>query len=89
LGAGSLAKDLLSYRENIVKAQSRRFSPLRHEKVIRVGRTLEILCVCGMVTGKELGKGVDSLPQEQRGSVGPARVAEGGKMMTDVEVNGG
>lgn len=50
---GSLAKDLPSYRENIVKAQSRRFSPPRHEKVIRVRRTLEILCVCGVVTGKK------------------------------------
>jgi hypothetical protein len=64
--AGVLGKDLLSYRENIVKAQSRRFSPLRHEKVIRVRRTLEILCVCEMVTGKNWGKDLDSLPQEQR-----------------------
>jgi hypothetical protein len=29
--------------------------------------------------GKEVAKGADSLPQEQRGLVGPARVAEGGK----------
>jgi hypothetical protein len=37
-----------------------------------------------MVTGKELGKA-----QTARPVVGPARVAEGGKMMTDVEVDGG
>jgi hypothetical protein len=29
--------------------------------------------------GKEVAKGADSLPQEQRGLVGPTRVAEGGK----------
>jgi len=61
-------RDLPSYRENILKAQSRRSSPPRHEKLIRVGRTLlDSLCMRNG-HGKELGKGADNLPQEQRGS---------------------
>ena len=69
--------DLPSYREHILQAQSRRFSPPRHERVIaRQANFGDSLCMRNG-HGKELGKRPRQLAPGTTELVGPARVAEG------------
>jgi hypothetical protein len=85
-GEGVWQSDSPSYREHILQAQSRRFSPPRHERVItRQANFGDSPC---MRTGsrERSGEGANNSPQEHRGCRSLFLWLREGRWIADVEV---